>query len=418
MSGSIEKRGENAYRLTVCEGYRADGKKLVRHKTVRLPEGLTDYARKRRLDDELTRFNEEIRRGEVPEGRDITMAELIQEYIDVHCVAKGNARQTMDGYRHLAQKEILPRWGRLSARKLTPRMVQQFYAELRNTPAQGNHRKGDTLSGNTIHHYHTFLRALMNYAVRQDYIAKNPIDRVEAPRLEEREPTIYTPEQCRVLIAALEKESCTMRAGILLALLGQMRKGEICALNWEDVDLESGCIRVKHSAYAPTGDRVEIKAPKTRRSRRQITLPEGVVAALRALQEEQAREKVRVSSLWEDSGAVFVDYTGKRLHPTTIPQRFQKILEENNLPHIRFHDLRHTGASILFMGNTDVQTLSARLGHSKPSVTMNIYGHPYGAQDKIASDFLQDTLFKTPAAKGSRPTKEEQRENSDEMPEI
>ena len=142
MSGSIEKRGKNAYRLTVCEGYRADGKKLVRHKTVRLPEGLTDYARKRRLDDELTRFNEEIRRGEVPEGRDITMAELIQEYIDVHCVAKGNARQTMDGYRHLAQKEILPRWGRLSARKLTPRMVQQFYAELRNTPAQGNHRKG------------------------------------------------------------------------------------------------------------------------------------------------------------------------------------------------------------------------------------------------------------------------------------
>lgn len=142
------------------------------------------------------------------------------------------------------------------------------------------------------------------------------------------------------------------------------------------------------------------------------------MAALRALQEEQAREKVRVSSLWEDSGAVFVDYTGKRLHPTTIPQRFQKILEENNLPHIRFHDLRHTGASILFMGNTDVQTLSARLGHSKPSVTMNIYGHPYGAQDKIASDFLQDTLFKTPAAKGSRPTKEEQRENSDEMPEI
>ena len=132
-----------------------------------------------------------------------------------------------------------------------------------------------------------------------------------------------------------------MRAGILLALLGQMRKGEICALNWEDVDLEPGCIRVKHSAYAPTGDRVEIKAPKTRRSRRQITLPEGVVAALRALQEEQAREKVRVSSLWEDSGAVFVDYTGKRLHPTTIPQRFQKILEENNLPHIRFHDLRH-----------------------------------------------------------------------------
>ena len=97
MSGSIEKRGKNAYRLTVCEGYRADGKKLVRHKTVRLPEGLTDYARKRRLDDELTRFNEEIRRGEVPEGRDITMAELIQEYIDVHCVAKGNARQTMDG---------------------------------------------------------------------------------------------------------------------------------------------------------------------------------------------------------------------------------------------------------------------------------------------------------------------------------
>ena len=409
MSGSVEKRGKNAYRLTVCEGYRADGKKLVRRKTIRLPEGLTDYARKRRLDEELSRFNEEIRRGEAPEGRDISVAELIREYIDVHCVAKGNARQTIDGYRHLARKEILPRWGRLSARKLTPRMAQQLYADLRSTPPQGNHSKRSTLSGNTIHHYHTFLRALMNYAVRQGYIAQNPVSRVEAPRLEEREPTIYTPEQCRALIAALEKENRTMRAGILLALLGQLRKGEICALNWEDVDLEAGCICVRHSAYAPPGDKLQIKAPKTRRGRRLISLPEGVTTALRALQEEQAREKVRVSSLWEDSGAVFVDYTGKRLHPTTIPQRFWKILEENGLPHIRFHDLRHTGASILFMGNTDVQTLSARLGHSRPSVTMNIYGHPYGAQDKIASDFLQDTLFQTPAAKDLKPTGEKQR---------
>ena len=153
-----------------------------------------------------------------------------------------------------------------------------------------------------------------------------------------------------------------------------MRQGEILALQWDCVDFDAGTIAVRQSLQGPTGRRVR-KKPKTRYSRRTIEIDPATIAALRTHRETQELQKLLAGGLYNDRGYVCAREDGEPMYGTNLTVAFQRLLRQAGLRRIRFHDLRHTHASILIRAGEDILTTSRRLGHSRPSVTLDIYGH-------------------------------------------
>lgn len=179
------------------------------------------------------------------------------------------------------------------------------------------------------------------------------------------------------------------RTGVALGLLCQMRLCEIGGLNWDDVDFDKATLRVERSAVCAKDKGVVIKSTKTEAGRRVISLPDDVIVLLRKLKAEQAQHRLLLGDKWEESNAVFVQWNGHRQHPRTLSAWFQKFLKQHDLPKIRFHDLRHSGASFLLniMG-MPTQIVTDRLGHSSASVTLAFYSHGYEEKDRAAADGL------------------------------
>ncbi len=388
MPGTIEKRGKSAYRITVSDGYNPDGTQRRMRKTLRFPEEMTERACLRACEQESALLYAQLQSGEAVCAKLLTLEELARLYMEDHATAAGLTEKTKAGYRELLEGRILPALGREPVQKLTPQKISRFYTALYREPSKGNHASGKTLSASSVMHYHRMLRALLNYAVKCGYIATNPALRVTAPRQEQREAAYYDDVQSARLLKALEDAPLKYRAGVMLALLGQLRKGEIAGLDWQDADLDARLLHIRRSATHVPGVGVVVKSPKTQSGKRLIALPQDMIDVLKALKREQAADRLQMGETWVDSGAMFTAWNGSRQHPDTIGKWFSRFLAEHNLPHIRFHDLRHTGASLLFSQGVDIQTISKRLGHSKTSVTMDIYGHAYDANDRRAADDL------------------------------
>ena len=165
------------------------------------------------------------------------------------------------------------------------------------------------------------------------------------------------------------------------------------ALDWDDVDLLSSVITIRQAAAYVPGQGVALKRPKTASGTRTIAVPTNVYLALRRWRAVQNADRLRLAEDWQ-SNAVFTQWNGARMHPDTPTRWFAKFLQRHGLPHIRLHDLRHTGASLLIAGGMDIETVKKRLGHAKASTTMDIYGHAYAKNDKKAADMLREILEK------------------------
>lgn len=390
----IEQRGDHSYRITVCDGYNPDGTKRRAKKTLNFPESMSQSACLRECEKERAILIAELQRGEAVISSQITLRELAGQYLEDHATAAALSEATKAGYRLLLEGRILPVLGNQIVQKITPKTISGFYTKLYRTEAMGNHTDGKTLSASTVMHYHRLLRAMLNYAVKCGYIATNPVERVTPPKVEHKEMSFYTDEQCAALLNALEDAPLKYRVGVMLGLLGQLRKGEIAGLDWDDVDFERRLLHVRRSASYVQGRGVVVKEPKTASGRRTIALPADLLEAMRTLRREQAVDRLQLGETWQNSGAMFTAWNGARQHPDTIGKWFSGFLKAHDLPHIRFHDLRHTGASLLFAQGVDVQTISKRLGHSKTSVTMDIYGHAYNEYDRSAADELSASLMR------------------------
>lgn len=190
-------------------------------------------------------------------------------------------------------------------------------------------------------------------------------------------------------------EKLQWRALITLALFTQMRRGELIGLDWSQIDLEKKTLTVTKSMYYLPGKGVFEKPPKTQSSIRPIVLSATALAPLRELRKEQMERKLALGDKWIESGAVFVQWNGQRLHVDTATKWFPRFLKRAGLPHIRFHDLRHTGASMLIAAGLDIQTVKRRLGHARASTTLDIYGHAFAEYDNKPADAL-DALLARP----------------------
>lgn len=185
-----------------------------------------------------------------------------------------------------------------------------------------------------------------------------------------------------------------------MALLGGFRRGELVALTWDKINFENNTVTIdKATGYA--NHKLYTKSPKTKGSERTVSLPNVVMDLLKLYKAEQNKQKELAGDKWIENNYVFVQWNGKQMHISTPTNTFNDILDKYNatvdndsekLPYIGLHGLRHTHATLLISANTDIKTVSARLGHSNASTTLNIYTHSIQKQDEICANTL-DKMF-------------------------
>ena len=211
------------------------------------------------------------------------------------------------------------------------------------------------------------------------------------PRIEKYHNQTLTEEQARKLLEVAK--GSRIEALLLVTLTTGMRRGELLALHWDDIDLEKGVLYVQRTvSHVPHYGYVESE-PKTQAGRRRIMLSSVAIDALKAHRISQDKERLEVGEKWSDRGIVFANYSGGFLRSDTVLNLFYQLLKDAGLPPMRFHDLRHSAATILFVAGVNPKVIQELLGHSKGSITLEVYSHVLPSMQQEAAGKM-DVVFK------------------------
>lgn len=280
--------------------------------------------------------------------------------------------RTWEQYASSVRNHLKPSLGDVRLGELQPLQIQSCYTLLR--------RKG--LGDRTVQVVHGVLHRALVVAHRQGLIGRNLASAVERPKVRHKEMQHLNENQARaLLIAAMGKRD---EALYHIALKTGMRQGEILGLRWFDLDWSSGELHVKRKLQRVTGQGLVFSEPKTRAGSRMILLGPSLLDILTQHYKRQDIERQHPN--WQEHNLIFPSTTGTPYDQRNLHRKYKSMLKEAGLPNIRFHDLRHTAATIMLLENTPLLTVARRLGHSKPSVTLDVYGHYLpGMQEQVAT---------------------------------
>lgn len=330
----------------------------------------------------LRKFIEEVESGFVGAGDDLTTTAYFERWIE-HCSTRVRPR-SLTSYRQLWELHLSPHLGKKKLRDLRPMDVQELYAKLQRSGRRT--KKGGALSANTVLHVHRVLSMALKQAVRWRLVSVNVADAVEPPRIQRTEMRTLDRAEVQKLLGAAKNSR--LYEPILLAISTGMRRGEILGLKWSDIDLEKSRLRVARSLQP---DR-SLAEPKTVRSRREISLPATTVGAIRQLKVRQNKLKLKLGSGYADQGFVFANELGAAWVPDSISTLFQSIVRHAELGKLRFHDLRHTAASLLLEKGTPITTVAQILGHANTSTTLSVYAHAVKGSSQVAASVMEGIL--------------------------
>jgi integrase len=221
-------------------------------------------------------------------------------------------------------------------------------------------------------------------------IPRNVAELVDAPRRTFPDVVTWKMEQVATFFAVSDEHY--LAALWRLALLTGMRRGELLGLMWEDIDLDRGMLSVRRTLSRGKGGDWVLGQPKTQSGRRAIALPESCVASLRRHRAKQNSQRLRLGEVWQDSGFVFTGQQGQALHVNVLVTHFKSLIRKAGLPDLRFHDLRHTSATLLLAQGVHPKIVQERLGHADISMTLNRYSHVTPDMQRSAADTL-DAVF-------------------------
>lgn len=345
---------------------RADGLWEAR---LTLPGGRSKsfYGRRRQdVQRKLDEAKRDLAQGFAPQDGRLTLGQYLAEWLET-CKPPQLRPSTYLGYERYVRKDLTPTLGAIPLMRLTPLLVQRLYAD----------KLAEGLASTTVRHLHACLRKALQDALRQGIVARNVADLVKAPPMRTVAMRVWTPEQVRQVRAAAQGDR--LEALWTLALSTGMREGELLGLRWSDVDVEAGELQIQRALARGVARHRELAPPKTAASRRRIRLTAQAVSALRRHRALQAEERLVAGPAWASAGErdlVFTNTVGNALDPTNlIRAAFKPLLARAGVPVIRFHDLRHTAATLLLKEGIPVKVVSELLGHSDVALTLRVYAH-------------------------------------------
>lgn len=251
------------------------------------------------------------------------------------------------------------------------------------------------LADTTILHYHRLISTILNTAVHWQLLISNPCQRVKPPKVKRKEARYLDEIQAAQLLECVQKEPYQYNVIVQLLLYTGMRRGELCGLEWQDVDFFTNCLHIRRSSlYIPEKGIFEDE-PKNETSKRVIKLSVSAVQLLKDYRAWQEKQKAELGTTWQNTNRLFTAWNGKPINPDTITAWFHDFVKRNNLPPCSVHSLRHTNATLLIASGAPIKTVSKRLGHSNVSTTGNIYTHAIQSADEAAAEALEDILSPT-----------------------
>jgi integrase len=340
---------------------------------------ITKYAKtQKECRDWVKQTLDKIEHGLTFEGTQISLERFMESWL----AGKELSRRpnTVRNYRSYCSEYIFPVLGKMRIQAILPAHIRQLYLRMQM----------DGRGARTIQLIHVTLHCALKQAVREGLIGHNPMEAVERPKVETQQFQVFTEEQVRTFLAAARGHP--FETLFYLALTTSLRKGELLGLMWSDVDWQKASLKVERQLQNIPGNGYALVPTKTKSGRRQIKVGKGALAMLEAHRQRQETLKAAAGDRWIETGMIFTTNIGTYLDQTRVSREFKQILRENGLPDLRFHDLRHTSISLLLDMGTPVNTVQRRAGHSKASVTTDIYGHVMAHSQDAAAENIEEIV--------------------------
>jgi integrase len=253
-------------------------------------------------------------------------------------------------------------------------------------------QKNKSLSGKTILHYHRLLSSILTTAVQWQVIFSNPCDRVKPPKVDKKEARYLDEFQAAELLAALDGEPEQYSVMVQVLLYMGLRRGELCGLEWCDVDYKKSTLSINKSLLHTPSLGIYLDTTKNDTSYRDIKLPLVAIHLLKDYKKWQEERRREVGSKWQECGRLFTTDVGKPIHPDTVSGWFRDFVKRKKLPDISIHGLRHTNATLQIMSGVNIKSVANRLGHASSVMTSKIYSHAIKSADEAAAEVLQNIL--------------------------
>jgi integrase len=370
MRGHIRQKSKGSWQITIDTGTGPDGERCRHFETVH-------SSRKSDAQKRLTELLASLDKGVyTPPGR-LTLAEHLHQWLAGYVKTNCSLR-TLDSVQSIAEHHLIPALGHVQLKQLHPQMIQAYYGQA-----------CEKLSARSVHYHHRILSQSLKYAVRQGYLGRNPCELVDPPSWKGKTMRTLTPGELEVLLE--NASSNQFYPVIYTAVSTGLRQAELLGLTWRSIDLDFLSISVNQVLYKRRGI-CQFNEPKTSHSRRRVAMTPKLACFLREYKQERERLYRELGQELTLDDLVFANVEGKPLDPGVLTHNFAKIAKRAGLENIRFHDLRHTFASLMFLRGAKPKVISEALGHSSVAFTMDVYSHIIEGMQSDAMALLDEVL--------------------------
>jgi len=381
---TITKRGES-YRIKVSCGYGVDSKQVIQSMTWKPEPTMTAKQIDKEVNRQAVLFEEACLKGQIVAA--VKFEAFVEQWIEEY--AKHNLKNTsLDRMMRLRDK-ICSKIGHLRIDKITVRHIQTFVNNLANTTSEAT---GKLYARKTVVHHLSFISTVLGYALKMGMITNNPCHNVNVPKGEKREKQVYTLEETEQFLALLQTAPLQYRLFFTLVIYSGFRLSEMLGLEWKDCDYKNNIISVRRTSNYTVDKGTYTDTTKTKKSMRSLKFPQFIMDILQEFQKEQNTERDKLGNKWETTDRLFTRWNGKPLSNNVPYKWLRNFCEKNNFRFCDIHSFRHLNASLLINAGIDVTSVSAALGHSQTSTTLNIYSHYFQEAQARVSDAVANAL--------------------------
>jgi len=384
MTGRIEKKsnknGSTSYRVVIELGEcRITGKRLRKFATA---------STKKEADRLKNQMIADLQGNTFISISNKTVGEWVQEWLDTY--SPSYSPTTVRGYTTLVRSHIIPAFGHVNLQNLTALDLQRYY----NSLAEHSHVSNKKISTKTIRNINMCLMAALSKAEQLGFVKKNVAKMVELPKMKKYVATVFDRQEVNALLTVSKGSDMEIPIAILLSL--ELRRGELLALRFSDINFDTNRIHITKSIHRIKGSLVE-KPPKTESGNRIINAPPSLMEILKKAKDDYDKAKLEKGENFKDDGYVVHQKDGKPHNPDRFSHKFKQFLAKNGFKEIRLHDMRHTNASLMLLLGLNPKVAQQRLGHSSFNITMDTYSHILAEVEEEATSKLEASLFQTNA---------------------